>query len=72
MTKGPQGQRLPADAIGCAIMVVKLATGEIAEISKESSGKPRSGTAGAWARAEKLTAAERSAVAKTAAGARWK
>jgi hypothetical protein len=72
MPKGPQGQRRPADAIGRAVMVGRIATGEITEILTEPSGKVRSGQAGSKARAEKLTAAERSAIAKKAAGARWK
>ncbi len=28
MPKGPQGQRRPADAVGCAVQVAKIATGE--------------------------------------------
>jgi len=55
MPRGPQGQKRPADAIGCAIMVGQLATGEITEILKEPSGKVRSGKAGAAARAEKMS-----------------
>jgi hypothetical protein len=31
MAKGPQGQRRPADVIGNAVHVMRLATGEIAE-----------------------------------------
>ncbi len=31
MPKGPQGQKRPADAIGAAIMVARIATGEIAD-----------------------------------------
>lgn len=72
MPKGPQGQKRPADAIGCAIMVAKIATGEIEENLTPKSGKTRSGEAGAKARAEKLTKEERSAIAKKAAAGRWK
>ena len=71
MPKGPQGQKRPADVIGAAVMVAKIATGEIEETLKEPSGKVRSGKAGAKARAEKMTPAERSAVAKKAAAKRW-
>ncbi len=71
MPKGPQGQRRPADVIGAAVMVAKIATGEITETLKEPSGKVRSGKAGAKARAQKMTAAERSNVAKKAAAKRW-
>jgi hypothetical protein len=46
MPRGPQGQKRPVDAIGCAIMVGRLATGEITEVLKEPSGKVRSGIAG--------------------------
>jgi hypothetical protein len=72
MPRGPQGQKRPADVIGAAIMVAKIATGEIEETLKTPSGKVRSGKAGGKARAEKLTKEERSTIAKRAAGARWR
>lgn len=69
MPKGPQGQKRPASLTGAAVMVAKIATGEIADNVK--SGRVRSGLAGAKARAGKLTSAERSEIAKKAAKARW-
>ena len=72
MPKGPQGQQRPADVIGNAIMVAKIATGEIAEMAPVKSGRMRSGIAGAKARNESLTTKQRSEIAKKAAGARWK
>jgi len=33
MSKGPQGQKRPADVIGCAIAVAKIATGEVEGIT---------------------------------------
>ncbi len=71
MPKGPQGQTRPADVIGAAIMVAKIATGEIEEKLNEPSGRVRSGKAGAKARAEKLGAKERETIARNAALARW-
>jgi len=71
MLKGPQGQKRPTDIVGNAIMVAKLATGELEETLKQPSGKVRSGHAGAKARASKMTKEQRSAVAKKAAAARW-
>ena len=71
MPRGPQGQRRPADVIGAAVMVARIATGEIEEPLREPSGKVRSGKAGAAARAEKLTQEERTAIAKNAAARRW-
>lgn len=71
MPKGPKGERRPADAIGCAVMVARIATGEITEETRAPSGKVRSGLAGGKARAEKMSAEDRRAVAKKAASARW-
>jgi hypothetical protein len=70
MPRGPQGQKRPADAIGCAIAVAKIATGELEE-TPPKSGRTRSGAAGAKARAKNMTPEGRSAVAKKAAAARW-
>ena len=33
MPKGPRGEKRPADVIGAAVMVAKIATGEITEDS---------------------------------------
>jgi len=71
MPTGPRGEKRPADVIGAAIMVGRLATGEITEILRNPSGKVRSGQAGSKARAEKLSQKERTAIAKKAAAARW-
>lgn len=71
MPKGPLGQKRPADTVAAAIMVAKIATGEIEEKLKAPSGKVRSGKAGAAARARNLTQEERSAIAKKAAAGRW-
>ena len=71
MPKGPKGEKRPADVIGNAVHVMRIATGEIEE-TKPKSGRVRSGRAGATARATKLTAKERKSIAKKAAAARWK
>ena len=71
MPKGPQGQKRPADVIGNAVHVAKIATGEIAESGYAQPNKAKSGRAGALARAASLTPDERSAIARRAAAARW-
>jgi hypothetical protein len=71
MPRGPQGERRPADVIGAAIMVAKIATGEISETRKQKSGRVRSGEAGAAARTKALSPAKRRAIAKKAAAKRW-
>lgn len=37
MPTGPQGQKRPEDDVECAVMVAKIATGEIEETKKEPS-----------------------------------
>jgi hypothetical protein len=71
MPKGPQGQRRPADVIGAAIRVARIATGEEEETTSEP-GKAKAGRKGGPARAKKLTPEERSKIASVAAQARWK
>ena len=69
MPRGPNGEKRPADAVGCAVTVAKIATGEIEE---ELPAKTRNGgLKGGKARAEALTPERRSEIARAAARARW-
>ncbi len=72
MPRGPQGQKRPADAIGNAVKVARIATGEIEETTLKQPAKRKSGLAGAKARQINTTAKERSEIAKLAAEKRWK
>ena len=71
MPKGPDGQKRPADIVGCAVAVAKIATGEIEEITITKSGCGRSGRAGAKACTESLTKEEHREIAKKAAVTSW-
>jgi hypothetical protein len=75
MPKGPQGQKRPADVVSNAIRVAKILTGEVEEDTGDS-GKDKAaqsmGRRGGAARAKKLSAAKRVAIARKAAAARWK
>ena len=75
MPKGPKGQKRPADVIGAAIKVAKIATGEIVE-DVNDDGKDAAavslGRKGGKARAAALTKKERAEIAKKAAAARWR
>ena len=71
MPKGPQGQKRPADIIGCAVNVARIATGEMEDTRYASQNRHKSGVAGAKARMMKLDASERSEIATKAAQARW-
>ena len=71
MPKGPEGQKRPADVIGNAVHIAKIATGEIEETKLSQPAKRRSGLAGAKARQENTTEAQRSEIARKAAAERW-
>ncbi len=74
MPKGPKGEKRPADVIGAAVKVAKIATGEIEEdVDDDSKDKAavELGRKGGRARARKLTKKQRSKIAKKAATARW-
>ena len=68
MPRGPKGEKRPGDVAGCAVHVMKIATGEIEEDlpanreSKSKAGKARSAS---------MTPEQRSELARTAARVRW-
>ena len=74
MPKGPQGQKRPADVIGNAIMVARIATGEVEDTERDpgTAANRKGGLKGGKARAEKLSARQRSDIAKKAASVRWR
>lgn len=75
MPKGPKGEKRPADVIGNAVKVMKIATGEEEEELDDDGKDPAAkamGKKGGKARASKLTPEERSEIAKKAAASRWK
>jgi hypothetical protein len=73
MPKGPQGQKRPADAIGLAVMVGRIATGEIEDTTDDPTKAHHSagGKKGGAARAKALTPEQRTDIAKKAAAKRW-
>ena len=71
MPKGPQGQKRPADVIGAAVMVGRIATGEITEQERVKSAAAELGSKGGRARAATMSAKKRTQIAKKAAKARW-
>jgi hypothetical protein len=74
MPTGPKGQKRPADAIGAAVMIAKIATGEIQDITTEDGKNAAAvslGRLGGKARAAVLSAKKRKEIAKKAAQSRW-
>ena len=69
MPRGPRGHKRPADVIGCAVNVAKVATGEIED--NLPSARRKGGKAGGRARVAKLIPERRSEIASRAAQARW-
>ena len=73
MPRGPKGEKRPADVIGAAVKVMKIATGEIEETLLDPAKEyaRQGGLKGGKARAWVLTPAQRKKIAKKAATARW-
>ncbi|ANP46255.1 RNA-binding protein [Candidatus Viadribacter manganicus] len=75
MPKGPRGEKRPADVIGNAIKVARLAVGDEEETVIDDGKDPAAkalGAKGGKARAKSLSARKRSEIAKKAAAKRWK
>ena len=76
MPRGPKGEKRPADVIGNAVRVMRIASGEIDDTPETEEGKDLNakalGRKGGKARAEKMPAGRRSEIARKAAETRWK
>ena len=70
MPIGPQGQKRPASTVACAMMTMKIATGEIEE-PPVNQAKRAGGIKGGAARSKALTKERRKEIAQKAAAARW-
>jgi hypothetical protein len=72
MPEGPRGDKRPADVIGNAVKVMRIATGEeTEERERVMSAAAELGSRGGKARAARLTPERRREVARTAARKRW-
>jgi hypothetical protein len=74
MSRGPRGEKRPADVVGNAIHVMRIATGEIEETLTDDGKNAAAvalGRMGGKARAEGMTAKRRKEIAKKAAKSRW-
>ncbi len=74
MPRGPKGEKRPADVVGAAVTVAKIATGEVEETT-DDDGKNKAavelGRKGGQARAKRLSKKRRAEIAKKAARVRW-
>jgi hypothetical protein len=73
--RGPKGEKRPADVIGNAVHVMRIATGEAEEGAPVDDGKDPAakalGAKGGKARAEAMSPERRAEIARKAAKARW-
>ena len=72
MPRGPKGEKRPADVIGAAVMVGRIATGEIEDPQSKAPARATGGKSGGKRRAEILSADQRREIAIKAANSRWK
>jgi len=75
MPRRPKGEKRPADVIGNAVRVMKIATGgEQEELTDDGKDKAAVslGRKGGKARANALSAKARTEIARKAAQSRWK
>ena len=74
MPKGPNGEKRPADAVGLAVLIGRIATGEVDDVTPDD-GKDKAaqamGKKGGAARASSMSAERRAEIAKAAAAKRW-
>ena len=75
MPTGPKGEKRPADAIGRAVLIARIATGEEEDTAPADEGKNKAaqemGRKGGAARAANMTPERRAEIAKKAAAKRW-
>jgi hypothetical protein len=74
MPRGPRGDKRPADLIGAAVIIGRIARGEIDDLTTDDGKNAAAvalGRMGGKARAEGMSAKKRKAIARKAAKARW-
>jgi hypothetical protein len=75
MAKRPKGEKRPADVNARAVMIAKIATGEIEDVTTDQGKNAAAvalGRLGGKARAEGMSARKRTEIARRAAKTRWK
>lgn len=75
MPTGPKGQKRPADVVGNAVKVIRIATGEEEEETPQddkSAAAKELGAKGGKKRAEGMSPERRAEIARKAAESRWK
>ena len=75
MPRGPKGEKRHADVNRNAVLIAKIATGEVEDMNTDDGKNAAAvalGRMGGKARASKLTKKRRAEIAREAAATRWK
>lgn len=71
MPKGPKGEKRHADTVQNAMLIGRIATGEVDDTPSKAPNRAKGGKIGGTARAKALSPKERSEIAQIAARKRW-
>jgi hypothetical protein len=71
MPKGPKGEKRHADTVKNAVLIARIATGEVEDTPSKSPNRAKGGKIGGLARAKALSAAERREISQKASKKRW-
>ena len=71
MPRGPKGEKRHADTVQNAMLIGRIATGEVEDAPSKAPNRAKGGKIGGKVRAVRLSAEDRKASAKKAAESRW-
>src|SRR5258708_25292206 len=71
MPRGPKGEKRHADTVQNAMLIGRIATGEVEDAPSAVPNRAKGGRVGGNARASRLTQSERTEIAKKATKSRW-
>jgi hypothetical protein len=71
MPRGPKGEKRHADTVQNAMLIGRIATGEVDDTPSKAPNRAKGGKIGGTARAKALSTERKSEIAKKAAHKRW-
>jgi len=71
MPKGPKGEKRHADTVQNAMLIGRIATGEVEDSPSKAPNRAKGGKIGGKARADTLSPEKRIQIAKKASQKRW-
>ena len=72
MPKGPKGEKRPADVIGNAVKVMRIAVGDESDVAPAQTPAKDFASLGGRARSASLSPERKKEIAQKAAASRWK